>query len=347
MKKYIILLIIILFPIRVNATSTTLMDMDTNRILYNSNGNDVRLIASISKIMTAIVTINNYDISKMVKIDESVLKSYGSGIYVEVGEEISMENLLYGLMLRSGNDAAIQIAITVGGSMENFVKMMNDTAKSIGMRNTTFINSSGLENEDGVGNMSTSTDMAILMSYAMKNEKFRNIVSTKEKMVKTNYKTYMWYNKNRLLKEYKYCTGGKTGYTEKARRTLVTTAKKDNMNFVIVTLNDTNDFTNHKMLYEEYFKKYTSYKILSKDDEFQNKNYYIKSDKFMALTNDEYKRINKEIVLYDDNVSDIVGYILVKLDDKVLVKEYIYEKEIIFKKDNKKSFIDKILSFFR
>ena len=347
MKKYIILLIIILFPIRVNATSTTLMDMDTNRILYNSNGNDVRLIASISKIMTAIVTINNYDISKMVKIDESVLKSYGSGIYVEVGEEISMENLLYGLMLRSGNDAAIQIAITVGGSMENFVKMMNDTAKSIGMRNTTFINSSGLENEDGVGNMSTSTDMAILMSYAMKNEKFRNIVSTKEKMVKTNYKTYMWYNKNRLLKEYKYCTGGKTGYTEKARRTLVTTAKKDNMNFVIVTLNDTNDFTNHKMLYEEYFKKYTSYKILSKDNEFQNKNYYIKSDKFMALTNDEYKRINKEIVLYDDNVSDIVGYILVKLDDKVLVKEYIYEKEIIVKKDNKKSFIDKILSFFR
>lgn len=231
--------------------------------------------------------------------------------------------------------------------MENFVKMMNDTAKTIGMKNTNFVNSSGLENDDGVGNMSTSTDMAILMSYAMKNEKFRNIVSTKEKMVKTNYKTYMWYNKNRLLKEYKYCTGGKTGYTEKARRTLVTTAKKDNMNFVIVTLNDTNDFTNHKMLYEEYFKKYTSYKILSKDDEFQNKNYYIKSDKFMALTNDEYKRINKEIVLYDDNVSDIVGYILVKLDDKVLVKEYIYEKEIIVKKDNKKSFIDKILSFFR
>lgn len=107
MKKYIIFLIIILFPLRVNATSTTLMDMDTNRILYNSNGNDVRLIASISKIMTAIVAINNYDISKIVKIDESILKSYGSGIYIEVGEEMSMENLLYGLMLRSGNELAI------------------------------------------------------------------------------------------------------------------------------------------------------------------------------------------------------------------------------------------------
>lgn len=347
MKKYIIFLIIILFPLRVNATSTTLMDMDNNRVLYNSNGNDVRLIASISKIMTAIVAINNYNINKMVKIDESVLKSYGSGIYVEVGEEISMENLLYGLMLRSGNDAAIQIATTVGGSMENFVKMMNDTAKSIGMKHTNFVNSSGLENNDGIGNTSTSTDMAILMSYAMKNEKFKTIVGTKEKMVKTNYKTYMWYNKNRLLKEYKYCNGGKTGFTEKARRTLVTTASKDGMNFVVVTLNDPNDFSNHKALYEEYFNKYKSYKVLSKEEKFQNKNYYIKNDKYMSLTDKEYKRLNKEIVLYDDNVSDIVGYILIKLDDKVVVKEYIYEKKDIVKKEKKKSFIDKIKSFFR
>lgn len=347
MKKYIILILVILFPLKVNASSTTLMDMDNNRVLYTSNGNDVRLIASISKIMTAIVAINNYDISKTVTVDESVLKSYGSGIYVQVGEEISMENLLYGLMLRSGNDAAIQIANTVGGSMDSFVKMMNDTSKSIGMKNTKFVNSSGLENSDGIGNTSTSTDMALLMSYAMKNDTFKKIVGTKEKTVKTNFKTYIWHNKNKLLNNYKYCTGGKTGFTEKARRTLVTTASRDNMNFVIVTLNDSNDFNNHKSLYEEYFNKYKSYKVLDKKDKFQNSNYYIKKDKYIALTNDEYKKISKEIVLYDNNVSDVVGYVVVKLDDKVLVKEYIYEKEVIVNKDKKIGFIDKIKKFFR
>ena len=346
MKKYIILLIIILFPLRVNATSTTLMDMDTNRVLYNSNGNDVRLIASISKIMTAIVTINNYDISNVIKIDESVLKSYGSGIYVEVGEEISVENLLYGLMLRSGNDAAIQIANTVGGSMENFVKMMNDTAKSIGMKNTNFINSSGLENDKGEGNTSTSYDMALLMSYAMKNEVFKKIVSTQKKVVKTNYKTYVWYNKNKLLKNYKFCTGGKTGFTEKARRTLVTTASKDNMNFVVVTLNDPNDFSDHLNLYEEYFKKYKSYKVLDSKDKFSNEKYYIKNDKYVALTQDEFKSIKKEVVYYDNNVSDIVGFINIKLNDKLLAKEYIYEKKETVKKKKKMNFMEKIKKLF-
>lgn len=346
MKKYIILLIIILFPLRVNATSTTLMDMDTNRVLYNSNGNDVRLIASISKIMTAIVTINNYDISNVIKIDESVLKSYGSGIYVEVGEEISVENLLYGLMLRSGNDAAIQIANTVGGSMENFVKMMNDTAKSIGMKNTNFINSSGLENDKGEGNTSTSYDMALLMSYAMKNEVFKKIVSTQKKVVKTNYKTYVWYNKNKLLKNYKFCTGGKTGFTEKAKRTLVTTASKDNMNFVVVTLNDPNDFSDHLNLYEEYFKKYKSYKVLDSKDKFSNEKYYIKNDKYVALTQDEFKSIKKEVVYYDNNVSDIVGFINIKLNDKLLAKEYIYEKKETVKKKKKMNFIEKIKKLF-
>lgn len=352
MKKLVLIFIIFLFPIRVyslSASSVTVMDMDTKRVLYGYNQNEVRLIASISKIMTSLVTLNNSNIKDIVKIDESVLKSYGSGIYVEVGEEMSLENLLYGLMLRSGNDAAIQIANYVGGSMEGFVELMNETAKSIGMKKTTFINSSGLENDKGVGNMSTSYDMALLMSEAMKNNKFKEIVSTKNKVVKTNYKTYLWYNKNKLLKNYEYCTGGKTGFTEKARRTLVTTATKDNMNLVVVTLNDPNDFKDHEDLYNKYFKDYKSYKVLDKDNEnFDNKNYYIKSDKYLTLTIGEYKKINKEVVLYKDNVSDIVGYVMVKLDDDVLIKEYIYEREKVSVNDKKKklSFFDKVKSFF-
>jgi len=225
---------------------------------------------------------------------------------------------------------------------------MNETAINIGMKNTNFINGSGLEENDGTGNMSTSYDMALLMSEAMKNSKFREITGTKKYTVKTNYKTYIWHNKNKLLNTYEYTTGGKTGFTEKARRTLVTTASKDNMNLVIVTLNDPNDFLDHKNLYEEYFNKYKSYKVLNKKKEkFENKNYYIKNDRYLTLTSEEYKNIEKEIILYKENVSDLIGVIKVKLNDEVLFKEYIYEK--IIKKDNVKelSFWDKILKFFK
>ena len=351
MKK-LVLIFILLIPINVyalSAKSVTVMDMDTKRVLYSYNQNEKRLIASISKIMTSLVTLNNSNIKDIVKIDESVLKSYGSGIYVEVGEEMSLENLLYGLMLRSGNDAAIQIANYVGGSMEGFVNLMNETAKNIGMKKTTFINSSGLENNEGIGNMSTSYDMALLMSEAMRNDIFKEIVSTKKKIVKTNYKTYLWYNKNKLLNNYEYCTGGKTGFTEKARRTLVTTASKDNMNLVVVTLNDPNDFKDHEDLYTKYFNMYKSFKVLDKkNEELGNNNYYIKNNKYLTLTKDEYKLLQKEVVLYKDNVSDIVGYIMVKLNDDILIKEYIYEKNDTLNKTNKdESFFDKIKKIFK
>ena len=348
-SKLFILLFLFLFPINVNAlsaSSLTVMDMDTKRVLYSYNQNEKRLIASITKIMTSLVALNNSNIKDIVTMDESILKSYGSGIYVEVGEEMSLENLLYGLMLRSGNDAAIQIANYVGGSIEGFVKLMNETAKNLGMKNTTFLNSSGLEENNGEGNMSTSYDMALLMSEAMKNEAFRKIVGTEEKIVKTNYKTYQWFNKNKLLKNYEYCTGGKTGFTEKARRTLVTTASKDNMNLVVVTLNDPNDFQDHEDLYNEYFKKYKSYEVLSEEEKFENDKYYIKNGVSLTLTSDEYKNLKKDVVLYENNVSDIVGYVRVNLNNEELIREYIYEKheEEVIKKE---SFFDKIINFFK
>ena len=348
MKK-ILLFILLMIPLKccaLNAYSVTVMDMDTKRVLYSYNQYDKRLIASISKIMTSLVTLNNADIKSIVKMDESILKSYGSGIYVEVGEEMSLENLLYGLMLRSGNDAAIQIANYVGGSMEGFANIMNETAESIGMKNTNFINSSGLENEYGVGNMSTSYDMAILMSEAMKNETFRKIVSTKKRVVKTNYNTYIWYNKNKLLNSYEYCTGGKTGFTEKARRTLVTTASKDNMNLVVVTLNDPTDFYDHEILYNKYFNMYNSYKILDKKDKLKKDSYFIKSDVFITLTEKEYKNIEKKIVYYDENISDIVGYIDINLNGKLLLKEYIYKKVANIENKESKNFFQKIIQFF-
>ena len=151
-------------------------------------------------------------------------------------------------MLRSGNDAALTIASYVGGNVDEFVKKMNEKAQEIGMKNTVFNNPSGLDQEKG--NYSTAYDMAILTSYAMKNETYRKIVSTKSYKVKTNMNFYSWINKNKLLHTHKYSTGGKTGFTEIARRTLVTTASKDGVNLVAVTLNDGNDFNDHKNMFE-------------------------------------------------------------------------------------------------
>ena len=141
-------------------------------------------------------------------------------------------------MLRSGNDAAIVLAKNVAGSNDNFAKLMNKLATDIGMKNSYFINPHGLEDNDGNGNISTAKDMALLTRYAMKNKVFREIFGTKKYTVKTNYKTYSWTNKNKLLLSEDYITGGKTGFTKKAHRTLVTTGSRNNINVVIVTLND-------------------------------------------------------------------------------------------------------------
>ena len=329
MKK-IIVLIMILFPFNVfgiSATSYIVMDSDNNRVLEGSNINKQSLIASITKIMTSMVVINNGNLDRKIIVSDNVLKSYGSGIYVEPKEEITIRELLYGLMLRSGNDAAAELAYQVGGSNEGFSFLMNNLAKDIGMKNTNFINSSGLEN--GVNaNISTVYDMALLSSYAIKNKDYREIVGTKKITVKTNFKTYIWHNKNKLLTSYEYCTGGKTGFTKRARRTLVTNASKDNVNLTIVTFNDGNDFEDHKDLYQKYFDRLDNYKILSngKIDTIYD-NTYIEKDYYMSLTKDEYKNIDISINYFDKNVSNLVGEVVVRLGDKEYFKANIVQKE--------------------
>ncbi len=285
MKKFVLIMLIFLWPFSVGAvgaSSYIVMDQDSKRVLEGSNINKESLIASISKIMTCIVALEQGNFDKTVKIDDSILKAYGSGIYIEVGEELTLDDLLYGLMLRSGNDAALAIAKAVAGDVKSFVFLMNEQAKKIGMENTSFVNPSGLEENDGTANKSTTYDMALLMRYAMQNNYFRKIVATKDIVVKSSYKTYSWHNKNKLLSMYEYCTGGKTGFTKKAHRTLVTTATKDNKNLIVVTFNDGNDFVDHKNLYEKNFNLYKRKKILDKSKKY-NKNYYVKDDYYLLV----------------------------------------------------------------
>ena len=225
-----------------SATSTTLIDTASNRTIYANNENEIRSVASISKIMTAILAIESNKLNDDVIIKDYVSKAYGSGIYIKIGEKLKLIDLVYGLLLRSGNDAALAIANTVSDSEEEFVNLMNKKAKELNMKDTTFNNPSGLDGKVMKGNFSTSHDMAILMSYCMKNKTFRKITKTSSYKLNTNMNNYYWVNKNKLLRNYKYANGGKTGFTEIAKRTLITSAKKGNTELVVVTLNDGNDF---------------------------------------------------------------------------------------------------------
>lgn len=357
MKK-VLVLFILLMPLNVSAISASsaiVMDQNSNRILYSNNISERKLIASTTKIMTAIIAINYGNLDKEVEVDESVLKAYGSAIYIEVGEKMKLKDLIYGLMLRSGNDAAIIIANEVAGSMENFVYLMNQTAMDIGMKNTIFLNNHGLEDDDGNGNLSTAYDVAILMKYAMNNKIFREITSAKTYKVTTNYKTYTWINKNKILHSNDFITGGKTGYTMKARRTLVTTASKDNMDLVIVTLNDPNDFKDHLDLYNKYFNMYHSVLVLDKDnfkieDDFYEDNIMFKiNNSYYALVKDkEEKNLRIEYNLIrnkDIKDNDWVGTAKIYLNKELLHEEDVFAKVKVI--EQKKSWWEIFLGWFK
>lgn len=339
-KMWLFLFLLVIFPIKVKAvsvaaTSAILMDMDSNRILYAKDIHNVRSVASISKIMTAVLAIESGKLDEVVTINDEIKKAYGSAIYIQVDEQLSLRDLVYGLMLRSGNDAAYAIANYVG--KDKFVEMMNNKAYEIGMKNTTFNNPCGLDEE--AGNYSTAYDMAILTSYAMKLADYRQIVSTKVYKLTTNKNTYIWHNKNKLLARYNFITGGKTGYTKKALRTLVTTASKDNLNLVAVTLNDGNDFKDHISLFEYGFNNYHNEILLKKGQvNIYDDIYYgaysltVLEDISCVIDNDD--EIYLKYVLDDKPHEGDVGNVYVILNgEEVLRKSIIAAK--IPKKNNK------------
>ena len=353
MKKFLLFLII-LIPINikaldVNTNKYILMDMDTNRIIIGENINEVKSVASISKIMTAILAIESGKMDDKVTVGDEILAAYGSGIYIKQGEVLTLKDLVYGLMLRSGNDASYAIAKYVGGSVENFVKKMNEKAIEIGMKNTTFNNPNGLDEEKG--NYSTAYDMAILTSYAMKNNEYQKITKTKKYVLKTNMNVYSWTNKNKLLKLYKYATGGKTGYTKIAKRTLVTTASKNNINLVVVTLNDGDDWNDHIELFDYGFNTYKKYSILKKgkievpDTQYKNYQYYIKNDFNYILDNIEKDNIILKFKIEKNKI--IKNNMKIGKIEVYLTNTLIYTDDLYISKKEKTTFLDKVKGWFK
>ena len=342
MKKWVFIflsLILLLINDVYAASCEIVMDADSGRILYAKNIDEKHLIASTTKIMTALVVLNNVNVEEVITVGDEILDAYGSAIYIKPGERLTVLDLLYGLILRSGNDSAMALAVYVGGSIEGFASMMMDTAETIGMHNSVFLNPHGLDEE--TENLSTVHDMALLMREAMKNKTFRNITGTKVYKLKTNYNSYIWQNKNKLLTTYEYATGGKIGYTIRAKHTFVSSASKDDKNLIVASFIDDNQFVNHKNLYEKYFSMYDNYNLIDKNNlhiDYKKGYRLFTLESFnMLLTKSELESVNRKIVLYDDvkieGSAKVVGTIAIELNGKTYKKLNIYG-EVNEKKTN-------------
>ncbi|MEW4283924.1 D-alanyl-D-alanine carboxypeptidase family protein [Priestia koreensis] len=328
----------------VSARGAVLMEQSTGRVLYEKNPNAKMRIASITKIMTAIIAIESGKLDTEVKVSANAVKTEGSSVYLVPNEKIKLRDLVYGLMLRSGNDAAVAISESVGGSVPGFVHMMNQKAEEIGMVNTEFANPHGLDDHEN--HYSTAYDMALLMRYAMHNKTFRDISGTK--IYRTTHPTEkwdrVWKNKNKLLTTfYKYCTGGKTGYTKRAKRTLVTTATKGNLNLIAVTINDPDDWKDHTYMFDQGFKLFKPVKIVEKGtlDDIKNSFYknklYVKRDFVYPLSDGEKDDVSLQTKLLKpqvkkwksnpDSVPNIVGRIKIYQDDEAIGNIPIYLKK--------------------
>lgn len=227
--------------VSVSAYAAVLLDCDSGEVLYEKNGDEKLLIASTTKIMTALVALDCACLDEMTEVTYDHMVE-GSSMYLQPGETVSVEELLYGLLLCSGNDAALCLAEHCGGSIENFVALMNQKAAELGMENTSFENPNGL---DGEKHYSTAHDMAILAKCAANDPTFCRLCSTKTVHIGERTMT----NHNKLLDQLDGCIGMKTGYTKAAGRTLVSCCERDGRRLAAVTLCDGDDWNDHKRLY--------------------------------------------------------------------------------------------------
>lgn len=327
MRKTFLLLCVCLFfvsknVVAVGSEAVCLIDGDTNTVLYQKNMDVQNLTASIAKIATAIVCIENVDVFQTVTITEGDMAE-GSSVYLQPGDKILFIDLLYGLMLRSGNDCAMAIANNTFGQYDLFIKEMNLLCRKLGLKNTTFENPSGLD--ETTKNYSTAYDMAILMSYCMGNEIFRDVTKAKTYDVDLNGEQTTWYQKHRLINTEQYVVGGKTGYTKAAGRTLITVYEKDGKQLICVTFKIADDYDLHMRLFNEYIDKVTIKLVLEAQVLKQelDLDYYplVKEDIYLPLVSED--KITIKFIFYDV-VDDVCGKILIYQNEILLYEDVLY-----------------------
>jgi len=250
------------FPLRVQAVSAEkamVLDVVSGRVIFEKNADSQSLIASTTKIMTALIVCEQFNVLDRMRIPKEAVGIEGSSMYLVEGEVLTLQELLYGLMLRSGNDAAVALAVYCGGTVEGFAELMNDKARELGMKGSHFVNPNGL---DAPGHYATARDLAVLAAYAMENPIFRQTVSTKNVKVGQRYLT----NHNKLLWRVEGADGVKTGYTRAAGRILVSSATRQGRRLIAVTINAPDDWNDHAQLLEDGFSRYQVRRIVSKGD---------------------------------------------------------------------------------
>ena len=240
----------------VSAQAAIVMEADSGQVLWEKRADERMLIASTTKIMTALVVLENCDLDAEVTVDGAWTGIEGSSMYLAPGQKLTIRDLLYGLMLASGNDAAVALACITAGSVEGFAAMMNEKARALGCENTHFVNANGL---DDSAHYASARDLATITREAIKYDAFRQIVSTVSHTVGANTFT----NHNRLLRECEGVFGVKTGYTMAAGRTLVTACERDGLTLICVTLSDPDDWDDHKALYDWAYGLYAWDDVLS------------------------------------------------------------------------------------
>lgn len=342
----------------VSAYSAILYLPDSGEILYQKRIDEKLPIASITKIMTALIAFEEASSNdKEVKFTPQ-MQAEGSSMYIKNGEILKLSELAKGMMMVSGNDAANAIAITIGGSQEGFAKLMNERAKQLGMKNTSFVTPSGLDDEN---HYSTAYDMAILTAYAMENEQFKNTVSQKSiniSYVSPENKTQLCTNHNRLLSTYDGCIGVKTGFTKSAGRTLVSCAERNGIRLIAVTLNDGDDWNDHEKLYDYGFETVRTQMLCKKTDSIELPVVGSDSDSVIlhpardtdiAVSLEQSSNIETEIVLprfvyAPVRKGKIEGKIIYRLKGKtVAVTDLISDSECLLT-EKKQGFFEKIFS---
>jgi D-alanyl-D-alanine carboxypeptidase len=334
-------------PFEINSESAILIEPESGNVLYSKNSTEKMYPASTTKIMTAILAIENCNLDEIATVSENAIKLVPSG-YTNAklvsGEKMSIEDLLYGLMLNSANEAANVIAEHVSGSIENFAKLMNQKAEELGCKNTHFVNANGMHDDN---HYTTAEDLSIIATYCMENSTFRKIVSTVKYTLPA---TEQYPNTDRIMTNtnmlitlsskyyYEYAIGVKTGYTSQAGNCLVSCAEKDNVRLICVTLkagtatsNSSYRFADSKELLEYGFENFSNQTIIQKDtvidtvqvlnatEESKNVNVvtqedvsdFIKNTDISALTPEVQIQSNIEAPLY---ANDIVGTITYTID---------------------------------
>ncbi len=248
------------YTVKVSAKAAILIEATTGKVLYEKNANQRLPMASTTKIMSAMLTLEQPDLDEYFTVDSNAIQVEGSSMGLVEGDQVSLRALAYGMLLPSGNDAANAAAVKIGGSVENFIQMMNDRAASLGLNDTHFVTPSGLHDDD---HYSTARDMAMLARAALRNPDFVKICSSKNAQLEFGNPPYKrWLkNSNKMLQNYEGAIGVKTGFTDEAGRCLVSAARRDGVTLICVTLNDPDDWQDAANLLDYGFSKITASEI--------------------------------------------------------------------------------------